>query len=221
MNNLTLKTWFDHVFWPHIIGNADECGLLLDSFKCHWNSELLAFMDSDNQSQYMIPIHYMGLLQACDLSIYKTLKDRLEQYASEWRQIIMYHCLLEKKTLLLLEKMFLVSSNKFGRYFRNESWKNSFTRYGYFYETEFTKSESKRGEWFSKSVAYMNSHMIAWFFIFHGFIMKFCGYSFTRNTVLIWGYVRLLFSLFAFFRVRPYDKSTALMEWLHYTYKPT
>ena len=35
---------------------------------------------------YMVSPHYTGLLQPCDVGINKSLKDRLKNAASQWRQ---------------------------------------------------------------------------------------------------------------------------------------
>ncbi len=35
---------------------------------------------------YMVPSHYIGLLQPCHVGINKSLKDKLKKSASEWRR---------------------------------------------------------------------------------------------------------------------------------------
>ena len=65
------------------VGNI---GLLLEGFTCHKSDTLQSQMDDDNPLLYMIPPHYTGLLQPCDVGINKSLKDRLKEAASDWRR---------------------------------------------------------------------------------------------------------------------------------------
>ena len=67
------------------MGTNGHSGLLLDDFKCHRSPEFLQAMEKDNTHPYMIPPHYIGLLQPCDVGINKPLKDRLKQKVSDWR----------------------------------------------------------------------------------------------------------------------------------------
>ena len=60
--------------------------MLLDDFKCHRSPEFQAKMDKANADRYMIPPHYTGLLQPCDVGINKPLKDRLKEKVSDWRR---------------------------------------------------------------------------------------------------------------------------------------
>ena len=42
-------------------------------------------MLADNAHRYMIPPHYTGILQTCNVGINKPLKDRLKKKVSNWR----------------------------------------------------------------------------------------------------------------------------------------
>ena len=43
-------------------------------------------MKEDKSNRYMIPPHYKGLLQPCDVGIIKPLKDRLKKAAANWKR---------------------------------------------------------------------------------------------------------------------------------------
>ena len=43
-------------------------------------------MNQDKTNRYMIPPHYTGTLQPCDVGINKSLKERLKKEAANWRQ---------------------------------------------------------------------------------------------------------------------------------------
>ena len=86
MDNRTIDLWYERVFKPYVSGCTERSGLLLDDFKCHRNSELVTKMDEANADRYMIPPHYTGLLQPCDVGINKPLKDRPKEKVSDWRR---------------------------------------------------------------------------------------------------------------------------------------
>ena len=43
-------------------------------------------MNQGNSNRYMIPPHYTGILQPCDIGINKSLKRRLKKEAANWRR---------------------------------------------------------------------------------------------------------------------------------------
>ncbi len=54
-------------------------------FVCHKSQDLKNKLESDDSQLYMIPPHYTGLFQPCDVGINKSLEDRLKHAASVWR----------------------------------------------------------------------------------------------------------------------------------------
>ena len=66
-----MNIWYNEVYHPYISGFDGESGLLLDDFKVHKNSEILELMKEDKTDRYMIPTHYTGSLQTCDMGIKK------------------------------------------------------------------------------------------------------------------------------------------------------
>ena len=82
MDNRTMRICYDSVFKPYITQHNGEAGLLLDDFICHKSDALKNALKDDDTHLYMIPPHYTGLLQPCDVGINKSLKDRLQKAAS-------------------------------------------------------------------------------------------------------------------------------------------
>ena len=74
MDNRTMEIWYTNVFRPFIAGYQGNTGLLLDDFKCHKSNNVTQLMDADNAVPFMIPPHYTGLLQPCDVGINKALR---------------------------------------------------------------------------------------------------------------------------------------------------
>ena len=86
MDNRTMRIWYDKFYKPYIGTVTSTSGLLLDDFVCHKSGELTQRLNSDNSLLYMIPPHYTGLLQPCDVGINKSLKDQMKKAASTWRR---------------------------------------------------------------------------------------------------------------------------------------
>ena len=53
---------------------------------CHKSQELKKSLQDVYSDLYLVPPHYTGLLQPCDVEINKSLKDRLKKKASDWRR---------------------------------------------------------------------------------------------------------------------------------------
>ena len=87
MDDRTMAIWYNKVYKPYIAGYTGNSGLILDDFICHKSDNMKQKMNSDNTMLYMIPPHYTGLLQPCDVGINKSLKDRLRKKASDWRRM--------------------------------------------------------------------------------------------------------------------------------------
>ena len=86
MDNRTMRIWFEKIFKPHVETAPGETGILLNDFICHKSAEIKNKLSDDDAMLYMVPPHYIGLLQPCDVGINKSLKDRLKKAASQWRQ---------------------------------------------------------------------------------------------------------------------------------------
>ena len=91
-------------------------------------------MRADNAHPYMIPTHYTGILQPCDVGINKTLKYRLKKKVSNWRSE--KHASLEPGQLMPAptRKEILCCLKERWEQFPLEIIKNSFTGSGYFFE---------------------------------------------------------------------------------------
>ena len=76
MENNTIFIWYGKVDKPHIANHCGHSGLLLDDFKCHKNDELRSTMHNGHAMCFMIPPHYNGILQPCDVDINKSLRTR-------------------------------------------------------------------------------------------------------------------------------------------------
>ena len=134
MDNTTMNIWYNKVYRPYIFDCTGESGLLLDDFKVHKNPDISELMSQDNANQYMIPPHYTGLLQPCDVGINKSLKERLKKKAANWRR--------EKHNLLLPGEKLPCPKRKDVLIWLKEIWdefpveivKNSFTGSGYYFE---------------------------------------------------------------------------------------
>ena len=146
MDNRTMCIWQDYVYKPYVTGTNGRSGLLLDDFKCHRSPELLQAMEDDNAHGYMIPTHYTGMLQPCDVGINKPLKDRLKQKFSDWRS--------EKHTELRSGELMPSPSRKDMVGWVKKIWdefpikivKNSFTGSGYFFEDTIDYSGDTESE---------------------------------------------------------------------------
>ena len=86
MDNVTMNVWYNKVHRPYAAGFDGESGKLLDDFKVHKNSEILELMKEDKTNRYMIPQHYTGLQQPCDVGINQPSKERLKKAAANWRR---------------------------------------------------------------------------------------------------------------------------------------
>ncbi len=63
------------MYKPHIRHCQGQSGLLLDDFVCHKSQDLKDKLESDNSQLYMIAPRYTGLLQPCDVTWMKTIRD--------------------------------------------------------------------------------------------------------------------------------------------------
>ena len=79
MDDRTMSIWYERVYKPHISTCDGESGLILDDFICHKSQVLKNKLEIDDFLLYLIPSHYTGLLQPCDVEINKSLKDRLKK----------------------------------------------------------------------------------------------------------------------------------------------
>ena len=140
MDNRTMAMWYDSVFKPYIAGNNGRSGLLLDHFKCHRSAEFIETIRADNAHPYMIPPHYTGILQPCDVGVNKPLKDRLKKKVSNWRSE--KHASFEPGQLMPTptRKEILCWLKEIWEQFPLEIVKNSFTGNGYFFEDTFDYS---------------------------------------------------------------------------------
>ena len=146
MDNRTMNIWYESVFKPYVSGCTERSGLLLDDFKCHRSAELQTKMDEANADRYMIPPHYTGLLQPCDVGINKPLKDRLKEKVSDWRR--------EKHKNLRPGQLLPSPTRKDIVNWLDEIWqqfpvqivKNSFRGSGYFFENTVDYSGETESE---------------------------------------------------------------------------
>ena len=81
-----MALWYEKVYKPYVASHDGESALLLDDFVCHKDESLMQEMDRDGIIRILIPPHYTGILQPCDVGINKSLKDRLKKLASMWRR---------------------------------------------------------------------------------------------------------------------------------------
>ena len=81
-----------------------ETEILLDDFICHKSAEIKNKLFDDDGIPYMILHHHSGLLQPCDVGIDKSLKDRLQKFASQWRRN--KHTVLTPREKMLAPKRF-------------------------------------------------------------------------------------------------------------------
>ncbi len=146
MDNRTMSIWYDNVFKPYVSECTGHSGLLLDDFKCHKNSDLQEAMDEDNANLYMIPPHYTGLLQPCDVGINKPLKDRLKKRVSAWRRE--KHASLQPGQLLpsRTKKEIVRWLKAIWEEFPIQIVKNSFRGSGYFFEDTIDYSGETESE---------------------------------------------------------------------------
>ena len=134
MDNRTMAIWYYSVFKPNIAGNNGRSGLLLDDFKFHRTAEFFETMRAGNAHPYMIPPHYTGILQPCDVGINKPLKEGLKKKVSNWRSE--KHASLEPGQLIPTptRKEILCWLKEIWEQFPLEIVKNSFSGSGYFFE---------------------------------------------------------------------------------------
>ena len=103
-------------------------------------------MLADNAHCYMIPPHYTGILQPCDVGISKLLKDRLKKKVSNWRS--------EKFSSLRPGELFPSPTSKqifswlldIWKEFPIQIVKNSFTGSRYFHHDTFDYSGDTESE---------------------------------------------------------------------------
>ncbi len=74
MDDRTKFVWYERVYKPYISSCQRESGLLLDDFVCHKSQELKDKLNTDDSVLYLIPPHYTGLLQPCDIGINKSFR---------------------------------------------------------------------------------------------------------------------------------------------------
>lgn len=79
-----LHIWYDKVYMPYIGAGESTSSLFLDDFINHKSDSLKQCLNSDNSLLHLIPAHYTGLLQPCDVSIDKSLKDQLKKSDATW-----------------------------------------------------------------------------------------------------------------------------------------
>ena len=85
MDNRKMQIWNNEVYKPYIADADRKSGLLLGNFLCRKSQELTKKLIYDDSQLFMIPTHYTGLLQLCDVSINKSLKDLLNNKVAQWR----------------------------------------------------------------------------------------------------------------------------------------
>ena len=109
MDNNTMSIWYNKIYKPHIANYGGHSGLLLDDFKCHKGDELRSAMHDDNAMCFMIPAHYTGVLQPCDVGINKSLKDRLKRLHLIGGVKNLLNVYQAKRFRALSERMFVIS----------------------------------------------------------------------------------------------------------------
>ena len=85
MDNMTMQIWYNEVYKSYIADADRKSCLLLGDFICRKSQELTKKLAYDDTLLYMIPTHYTGLLQLCDVSINKSLKVRLKNKVAQCR----------------------------------------------------------------------------------------------------------------------------------------
>ena len=134
MDDRTMEIWYNKIYKPYIAGYTGNSGLLLDDFICHKSDTLKHKMHADNTMLYMIPPHYAGLLQLCDVGINMSLKDRLKKSASSWRRMKNTGLPLGEKVPAPTRYDVLQWLKKIWHGFPNEIVQNSFKGCGYVFE---------------------------------------------------------------------------------------
>ena len=81
-----MHKWYDAIWLPFIAGHDGESGLLLNDCKVHKMGSVHNRMISDRTNRFLIPAHDTSVLQPCDVSINKPLKEILKKAASDWRR---------------------------------------------------------------------------------------------------------------------------------------
>ena len=71
MDNRTMAIWYSNVYKPHIADCTGQSALLLDDFVCHKSADISNALSEDNSMLLLIPPHYTGLLQPCDVGLTK------------------------------------------------------------------------------------------------------------------------------------------------------
>ena len=82
MDDRTIRIWYAQVYEPHISNCQGQSGLLLDDFIWHKSEYLKDKMEGDNSQLHLIPLHYVGLLQPCNVGTNKSLKGQFKHAAS-------------------------------------------------------------------------------------------------------------------------------------------
>ena len=74
-----MRIWYETVYKSYMLGNTAESVLILYDCICHKDSDLRESMKQDNTTRIWILPHYIAVLQPCNISINKSLKDLLKR----------------------------------------------------------------------------------------------------------------------------------------------
>ena len=133
MGNRTMAIWYNSGVEPYIAGYNSTTGLLLDDFKCNQSESFILLLEESNVQNYKIPPHYTALLQPCNVGINKSLKDRLNKCASNWRKE-KHRLLTPGSKLPTLSRIDVLNwLKKIWIEFPTQIVQNSFTGSGHFY----------------------------------------------------------------------------------------